>query len=782
VEQDTLINKSSFAYKFSKQFVDHPVRYLTLSFLLLFIVLPSVFSIQSKWSPRIWFDPDHSKISKLDKFEQQFGSDQFIALGVYHPKTVFNEESLQTVLNLTEDFWLVRDIIRVESLSNYNYIQAEGDEILTEPFIPDESNMDKKSLAIWEKRALNDETLPDFFISRDKTFTLLYGHLKPSLDREPDYTGAVSDVRKLAKKYQSKNIQILILGPAAANDAFREISGDDNTKLVPFMIFFLLLLLYIQFRSWATMFLPLFLISLTIGITYGIMGFLGIIYNSLISAIPGVLLAICLADAVHIFTSYFHYRNEKYNSLESTLFSLTKNFRPTLLTSVSTAISFLSITQTELAPVRDLGLLCGIGTVLAWILTYSMLGSTLALLSSRLDKRPPKSLQWDSLIRNSKESNFQASKIFVPYINKFKIPIIIIFFTLTGLSVLIAIQNEVNSDPLKYFHTTVPIRKAYDFTEDKIDGLRGVELVFDSGKKDGIKDPIFLKKLERFIQFIEVDPQITRVRSLLNVIKRMNQALNQDDSSFYKIPESQEIVAELLFLYSMGLPSGLGLNHQYTLDQRYLRIKVSWNISTSKEGEAKTYWLEDQAKKFYLNAKTGGNAPIYLSMNTLVVKSFSSSMTMALSFVGLLILLVYRNFFVSILAMFPNIIPLCFGGALMQILGKPIDIGTSIVSTVCLGIAVDDTIHFISSYRQYRESGLEPIEAIENTFQITGKALIITTVLLVVGFGSFVFAEFVPNRNFGILCSLILFLALVTDLIFLPALLLVIDKKSNKIF
>lgn len=114
----------------------------------------------------------------------------------------------------------------------------------------------------------------------------------------------------------------------------------------------------------------------------------------------------------------------------------------------------------------------------------------------------------------------------------------------------------------------------------------------------------------------------------------------------------------------------------------------------------------------------------------------------------------------------------------MELLNKPIDIGTSIVSTVCLGIAVDDTIHFVSSYKQYRNSGLSPLDAITETFLITGKALVVTTVLLVVGFGAFVFGEFVPNRNFGMLCSMVLALALLTDLLFLPALLLVIDQKA----
>ena len=200
----------------------------------------------------------------------------------------------------------------------------------------------------------------------------------------------------------------------------------------------------------------------------------------------------------------------------------------------------------------------------------------------------------------------------------------------------------------------------------------------------------------------------------------------------------------------------MDLNNQYTLDNRRLRIKVTWDLTTSKESEKKANELVALAKNYDLHVETGGNAPIYLSMNTKVVQTFFSSMAMALGLVSLLLLFVYHDLFISLLAMLPNVVPLLFGGALMQLLGKPIDIGTSIVCTVCLGIAVDDTIHFVSSYKQYRKHGFDAIGAVAETLFITGNALIVTTILLVVGFGSFIFAELIPIKcNFSKMTSLV---------------------------
>ncbi|MCF8059744.1 MAG: MMPL family transporter [Bacteriovoracaceae bacterium] len=772
-----------WAKKWATFIVEKPYKALGLFLFILLILLPGVFSIESKWSPRIWFDEDHPQIEKLNRFEQQFGSDTFISLGFYHPAGVFQKEVLETIRNVTEDMWLVKDVIRVESLSNYNMIRAEEDDIIINPFFNENISYAPENLEKLKREALADDVLPDFFLSKDATYTILYAYLIPGLGgKEPNFVKAIEDTRKITTKYETKDLRIYLTGPAAANDAFREVSSSDNIKLIPFMFSFIVILLFIQFRSFSAIILSLGLIGTTIGVTFGLMGHLGIIFNSLLAAIPGVLLAICIADAVHIFTSYFHFRTLDYKSKEALHLSLIKNFQPTLLTSLSTAISFISITHTDIAPIRDLGILSGFGTIIAWFFTYLILGPLLSLASHKLDNYPVKTFQFSRFTRKEKDhqSKRANSYMMAHFILKARIPIIISFILISVLSVVIALRNEVNSDPMKYFHESVPIRKAYDFTGTKLDGLRGIEFVIDSGVPEGIKEPEFLKRLDAFMNFIVLDKDITRVRSAREIIKKMNQTLHQGKESEYKIPDSAAAVGQLLFLYTIGLPQGMDLNNQFTLDNRLLRIKVSWKIETSKESEAKKDYLVAKAREYGLDMSAGGNAPIYLSMNQKVVATFFSSMAMALCLVSLLLFIVYRDLLISLLAMLPNVIPLIFGGALMELLDKPIDIGTSIVSTVCLGIAVDDTIHFISSYKQYRSQGLSPIDAITETFLVTGKALVLTTVLLVVGFGAFVFADFVPNRNFGILCAMILALALLTDLLFLPALLLTIDRKKNK--
>lgn len=767
---------------FVKWIVEKPKHSMLLVILALAILTPGIFKIKSMYSPRIWFAKDHYEIQKLNKFEKTFGNDQSITFGLHNPDGVFNKETLQAIASITEEIWKLPDIIRVESMTNYNFIESTEDEIIIDALLPEDFNFTDENINALREKTMKDEVVPDYYVSNDGTLALLHGYLKPSFDEEPAYAEIVEGADELIKKYKEKypNLRLYTLGDASANDAFRRISINDNKVMLPIMFAFIIILMFWMYRTFKSIVIPMILIGITIQVAYGFLGYLDVTYNALLAAIPGILLAICIADSVHILTSKYHYSAEGFNDKQALLMSLTKNMQPTMLTTVSTMISFFSITLTDIQPVSDLGLISGIGTLFAWLFTYFFIGGLYSLLSKGEISTPCIYRKDDT----GDEDKAIVSKVFAEkaatWVDKYKTPIIVIFALKLMATIAIALTGEVNSDPMKYFGEKVPIRINYDFTSTKMNGMRGIDLVIDSEKEDGVKSPEFLRKVEAYSKWLESEEEITNTKSALDIIMKMHQTLNNDDPKFHSIPDKQETVAEVLFLYQMGLPQGMDLNNQISLDNRKLRYRVIWDIETSKESEAKSKYIVDKASEFGLNIQTGGNVPIYIQMNTQVVKSFFTSMAMAIGLVSLLLLFVFKDFFLATLAMFPNIIPLTLGAAVMALFGVHIDIGTSIVCSVCLGIAVDDTIHFVSSYKNYRKNGLDAYGAVVETFSITGKALVSTTLLLVVGFGVFIFADFVPNRNFGIFCSIILFYALLTDLLFLPALILKFDSKKEE--
>lgn len=744
----------------------NPKATLWTGIIIFLLSISSLFKFQADYTPRIWFSEESKEIQNLNNFEKQFGGDQFIILGLYSKKGILNSSVLEVLKKITEEMWQLPDVVRVESLTNFNHISSVEDDINIDPLVDEQYQIDEVKRKVEETQELES-----VLISKNYKYAMVYIKLKPLLDSKTNFSNITAELSNKLKKFQDKDIRFLSLGNVSVTDAFRKISISDNIKTIPFMFLFIILLLGLNFRSKAGILIPLIVSVFTIGTSFGLMTALGLVFNSVLAAIPGVLLAICLADTVHILSSFYQKLDDDFSIHDALKYSMDKNFLATVLTSLTTGISFVTISFTDLIPIRDLGILAAFGTVLAWINTYLFLPSLIMLFPQKYILRRPKTYD----INNSKNKRYEFST----FIEKFKYLIILIFVTITIGSTWLALQNEVNSDPLKYFAQDTKLKSDYDFTKKHIDVIRGIELVIDSGSVDGVKDPLFLKTVDQFSLQLLKDTHIKKFKSIIDVIKKMNQTLNSDDRNFYSIPTEKKQVAEALFLYTLGLPPGLGIENQVSLDNRYLNVNIKWDIENTKESIAKEKEIHKIAKSLGLKAKTGGFFPIYAQVNDKVVDSFFRSMSMAIILVSIIILLTFKNPLLSFLAMLPNVIPLIFGAAYMALNDIYIDIGTSIVSAICLGIAVDDTIHFITHFvantRKYKDTDV----ALNRTFASTGKALIITTVLLVAGFGSFVMADFLPNHYFGILCALVLSFALLTDILLLPAILVIWNKKKT---
>lgn len=741
--------------------LENPLSYLILGLLLFFTTLVGLKNFRSNFTPRIWFGPESQYIKNVDIFEKTFGSDQFIALGMQHSNGINNQRSFEIIKELSDRLWLLPDIVRVESLSTYNYITSKEGEIIIEPLISSELSVEEMN-----KRIDSSKEIDDFFISTDRKLTIFQLQIKPYFDQTPDYTKIMKELVNVTKPYINEGYKFQELGSAAVTYAFRSTARNDNRQIIPVLFIIILVMLGFYFKSFNGVMIPFTVSIVTIGSTLGLMGIFNYSFNSILGAIPGIILAICLADTVHLITTFSLRLATGESIKESLKYSMNKNFLATILTSVTTALSFFTIANTELVPLHDLGILSGIGCILAWVYTYLFLPPIILLFPKKFNK---------SLKEDDGGSRFSLNK-WPAFIIKFKNPIIVIFSMISILAVWASFYNEVNSDPVNYFSDKTKLRRDFDFVKKHIKGIRSVDFVIDSGEVDGVKNPDFLNRVDQFFVELLKDKEIIQINSLLDAIKKVNAQIEGEGKE--NIPQTREQVASVLLLYQMGLPASLGIENQMSVDGKQLRLRIKWSAETTRDAIRKENDIVSVAKKFNLNAYSGGYFPIYTKMNDKVVESFFKSMATAILLVSLIIFLVFKDLKISILAMLPNIIPLAVGAAFMAIFDIYIDIGTSIVSAICLGIAVDDTIHFIVHFLKNKKDSGSSTSALEITFQGTGKALVMTTVLLVVGFGSFIFADFLPNRYFGFLCALVLSFALLTDLLFLPA--IMIGKEEAK--
>ncbi len=765
---------------FVTRFTNLIKKYSKASFFtsLIFIaaLAPGLRLFSEKYDVRIWFRETDPLIKTLNSFERQFGNDESVVVVMHAPEGIFTPGPAQALREITEEMWKVPEVIRVESLSNYNYTYAIDDDIIVEPFFlePGEE-MDQSYLNDRKEKALSHKVMPNYLVSEDGKAAMIFARLIPTLDGSPNYEVIVGKTQELVDKYKErKDIELHIIGEAAVNDAFRSVANSDAAIFLPSLFALIIIYLLLTFRSFVAMLFPFGVTIISLVTTLGLAFMMGFSYNNILSILPAILIAISIADSVHILVTYFNFRGGGMGNEDAAYYALHKNLIPTFLTSVSTMIGFFSLTLTELVPVRQLGILAGIGCFFAWLTTIFFMCPMLFWIPFKVPKH------FKSLTGKSEDGvNPYAAKL-VDKIDANKGKMIIVMVVFAVVSLFLSTKININSNPYEYFNQRQAIRKANDFVKEVFGGNTGPEFIIDSGKDEGIKDPAFLRKVEAFKNKVDALPYVNKTVDIIDIVKDMNKNLYGGKESEYRLPETQNQVAEQLFLYSMSLPQGMDLNNRMTLKKDKMRMSVLWSIYDTKGWLKHIGEIEKMGRDMGLEIEATGKFYLFQRMMDYVVLTFVKSITMAMFLVALLMIVIFRSFKIGLISLIPNVLPLVLGGAIM-VLGKvDLNIGSALVFSVCLGIAVDDTIHFLSNYYRLKKEGMAEREIMGTIFTYTGSALVVTTVILSSGFGIYYFGDFIPNENFGMLCALVLTGALLIDMFFLPALLMWLSEFKSK--
>lgn len=737
-----------------------PLVALLLGLALALGFVPGALSVRSDFTHRAYFWDDDPHLADFEAFERRFGNDDSLIVALHSPSGVFDPDSVALVQRLTERLWQLPEVIRVDSISNFNWVHATGDDITIEPLLP--AGITPEGIAQRRAVALAHETLPGYLVSKDARTTLLLARIQPAIDRPSDARKIVTEARRVVAEEQSGDHVIHLSGTSAVHFAFEESSEQDVARLVPLLLVMSAAVLALTLRSVAGVLMPLAVVALAVVAAFGTAGYLGIELSPVTLGTPTILTAVCIANVVHVLASFYRALGRGATRAEAARHSLLKNFQATFLTSLTTAIGFFSFSSADLKPLSGLGTMAGVGTMLEWVETYLVAGSLLFLLPLKRGRGSAEDIAWgDRVVRRSLDA-----------ISRQRVPVLILTSFVTLGSLWLSLRLEVNSDPIKYFSAHFPVRVANEFIENNLGGVRGVELVVDSGSEDGVKDPVFLHKVDALQRWIEAQPRVTRVLSVLDILKATHRSLNGDAPGSYVIPDDRETIGQELLMYTMGLPQGMDLNDQISVRSDALRLTVLWIIHTSSESVSAAQLLVDKARELGLQAHVTGKNTLYDRQNEYVVESFIDSFASSLLLITLILIVAFRSLKMGLFAMIPNVIPNFIGGGLLYLMQQPLDIGTVLVASVALGIAVDDTIHILANYVRLRRAGHSRNDSIKDTLVDTAPALIGTTAVLAAGFGVFAFGSFMPNVYFGVLTASVLTIGLIIDLTFLPAILM----------
>jgi hypothetical protein len=480
-----------------------------------------------------------------------------------------------------------------------------------------------------------------------------------------------------------------------------------------------------------------------------------------------MIMTLAVADCIHILTSMFYEMRQGADKRTAIARSIKINLQPIFLTSITTAIGFLSMNFSDSPPFRDLGNLVALGVMLAFVFSVTIFPALLTVLPVHVKKQP-----------KVKEDIMGKLADFVITKRKALLPMTSILII---ASVMFIPNNELNDDFVKYFDESVPYRTATDFMQENLSGMMMVEISVKTGKASGINDPQYLRTISDFSDWLRARPETDHVNTITDTLKRLNKNMHGDDPSWYKLPDSQEMSAQYLLLYEMSLPYGLDLNNQLDVDKSSSRIVLTLKNMTSNElintEQEMMQWFAKNAPQYDVDFASPSLMFAHIGQRN--ITSMLIGTTLALILISILLGIALKSVRFGLISLLPNLAPAAVGFGIWAMYSGQVGLGLSVVIGMTLGIVVDDTVHFLSKYlHARRDKGANSKEAVHYAFDNVGRALWVTTFVLVLGFMVLAQSSFKMNADMGFLTALTIFVALVIDFLFLPPLLMLLDKQK----
>ncbi|MDF1763012.1 MAG: MMPL family transporter [Oleibacter sp.] len=723
---------------------------------------------------KIFFEEGYGPLNDFLEMQKVFNkSDNIGVLIIPESGEVISEETLNLIREYTDKAWQTPYSSRVDSITNFQHTWSEDDDMVVEDLVSDFT--DTSSLAALDtikQIILAEPALKDRLMSTDADATLINITLQlPSVTDNTKHAAEVySYVTELSRAFAESHPELSFYhtGVIPINHNFATQGQKDMSTLIPAMLLLIVVLLAVLLRSiWATL-ATLLLLIITISATMGLAGWAGFFLSTGTINVPIVVLTIAVADCVHIIASMQYAQRLGKSRKDAVKFSLDLNWMPVFITSATTAVGFLTLTLSESPVFADFGILCAVGVILAWLLSVTLFPAMLSVLPIK----PSKGSSADSPMMN-------ALADFV--VNKQK-PLLIfgsvIVLCLSSLSLL----NKVDDVSTEYFAKSTEFRQSVDKQSEVLSGTQTIEWAIYTDEAGGVSNPQVIKTVQDFTQWLDQQPEVDHVTSLSDTFKRLNKNMHGDSDEWYVIPEERELAAQYLLLYEMSLPYGLDLNNQINIDKSALRFtSVVKNFGSQEYVALETRghaWMKENAPDLRLTSASPGL--MFAHIGETNMKSMILSMFLALFIISGILVFALKSLRLGIISLFPNITPALVGFGFWALISGEINLGLSIVASMTLGIIVDDTVHFLSKYQRARNDGMNAEEAVRYSFASVGRALVITTIVLALGFSILAFSAFRLNSDMGLVTAMVIVIALIIDFILLPPMLLWLDKDKDK--
>ena len=703
-------------------------------------------------------DPD---IPVYNQVIKEFGSDNLVLI-YYQHDNLFTADKLKIVNDVTSELQQLEIIEKVESLAttlsirNSDYGLAINQLISSLP----ETEAD---IATIKDNALYSPLIRGNYLSKDGKKAAIIVTLRPTFN-EPEFNRkAYHSIEEVIKPLRTEFNYVFQMGNPRVNVEFEQGIFSDLTKITPLAVLVLITSIVLMLRTSMAAILPLITSSLSIVWALGFLGYCGIPINLLTAILPALIIVIGSTEDTHLLTAYLQgiAKNNDQQRFPAIRFMAIHVGLPIFITSFTTTIGFLSNGLSDITLIKHFGISSAFGMVanlLATILVLPLLLQLFGPKKSRITTEISTDKNWITIfigfIERASENNPQK----------------IIAITTTFILVFgfFALKVTASNDPLSFFKSDNEIVANSQSLHDNLAGMQVFFVTIHAAQDKNFRDPLELRKLEAIQHFMDNQGIYDKITSINDYLKLINREVHNSKPEFYIIPETQSLVEQYLMLFQRN-----DLKRVLNNDSRVANLIVRHNISDSATLNSYLDELNNNIQVILKEENTFSLTGKNLMVNKAAESLFNSqinSVALLIIIICVLMSILYSSLTAGLVSLIPNIIPVVIMFGTMGLLGIPLNPGTAIVSVIAIGIAIDDTIHLLSTYNKECRVDGDQIAAARRAVKIEAIPVISTSLALAFGFLILLASRFNIIAQFGLLSALTMIVAMVSDLLITPVL------------
>lgn len=743
--------------------VNRPLVAILASLLISTVFLAGLPYFDLNSSPRDYLGKEMPLVKHLTALEDEYVEDTNILLMI-RPKQgdIFNRNVLSVVEELTGAAWKLPYSRRVDSLSNFQYTYAEEDDLIVEDLVTDAAGLTEQDLQHIRNIALSEPALANYLVANDGGATGINILFNIDLGKSEQTDEVYSVLNRIKDEVQSQHpdIEIYETGYLSLSYHWRQGAIEDQEKVViPAVALIFLGLIYFLGNIRAALAIAITGV-LSVVISLGMLGLFRLLLtpSSILSCL--MILVLGLADGIHIVKNVRRYLAAGSSTKEAIIEALAVNLTPIFLTSITTAIGFLTFNFTGYAGIRILGNFVAFGVMVAFLLSISLL---------------PAMLCFCNLKPEVQRTENKAYTLLADFVIRFRVLILWLTIPAVLISMYLISFNEFDERITRYLKEGYVFTDHLDIIQEEMTGAAGMIYNFSSGKPGGVSNPEFIRKVDDFARWAESRPKVRHVSTYTDTLKRLNFNMHGDDRNYYRLPESEELAAQYLLLYELSLPYGLGLTNQINLDKSATRVVLTTDDLSLNESKAlvaiNKQWLAEHAPEFDSFANSSTMSSLMMADESIQINVFSG--VVALVIIGVILLFTFRSFNAGLICVICVVSPMLATYGVWGITKGIIDLPTSLTVCMVIGLSVDFSVHFVSKFVYARRKLNRSIEdSVRYSFMVVSGPIATSTVVLGGGFLILSLSQLTFNVVLGeVMAMCILFSAIATFLL-VPSILL----------